>query len=247
MSLNSLVTTYITNGALATAISNGDEVARTRMLTELAAAVEAEVIPAMQDRVIGASAWNDSIKVFTAMFPNHTVLGTSITPPANKTLNQGQMAKIKKIVTVGYTYASSLSQLRGEFPTAAGVTEPAEAIYPGTKVWAVFEGPVEYISIESLVVEDNGEDPIEVAPIDLVDGDPTYVVPRYHIWFEYLDAETDLGTAEYMDTLQVGDSITDGVDTIEIATIDYDARTIADTTGLVLLTFEDAMADWTKV
>lgn len=107
--------------------------------------------------------------------------------------------------------SQSLAQLRGEFPTAPGVTNAANAIYPGTRVYAATDAILgSFQVLVAIVTEDNGDDPIEVT----IGGDP-YTIARSHIHFEYTDAVDDASMANVM----LYTYYTDGADSWPVITI----------------------------
>jgi hypothetical protein len=251
MSLQSLLALYGNPGnQFAQAVTDGDEVAKTRMRKELAQAIKDEIVPAASDRSITALELNRSIEAFSIILPGQPAFATTVAPPATIPVTAKIKMGIQRMVNHIHILGSSLSQLRGEFPTAAGVTDPAAAIFPGTKVWVVFEFSSTYINQRAEVVTDNGDDPVTIATIGLVGADPSYDIPRHHVWFEYQEGETDLVTAEFMDTLEVGDDMTDGVDTWPIDSINYTTRLVVLDDGSpsgLELSFEDLQTSWTEV
>jgi len=186
MSLASLVLAYVTNGEYATAQSNGDLVAQTRMRLELAEAVAAELPATMVDRLLTTAERNNCIRAYGVVFPQGPSIGSPTAIPANHVLTPQLRLGIQRMINhADQVLATSLAQLKGEFPTAPGVTNPADAIYPGTRVYAVWDNTPWETSV-AIVLEDNGDDPIDVE----IDGAPQ-TIDRDHIHFEFLPAEAD--------------------------------------------------------
>jgi hypothetical protein len=186
MSLASLVLAYVINGEYATAQSNGDLVAQTRMRLELAEAVAAELPATMVDRLLTTAERNNCIRAYSVVFPQGPSIGTVTAIPTNHRLTPQLRLGIQRMINhADQVLATSLAQLKGEFPTAAGVTNPADAIYPGTRVYAVWDNTPWETSV-AIVLADNGDDPIDVE----IDGAPQ-TIDRDHIHFEFLPAEAD--------------------------------------------------------
>lgn len=247
MSLNSLVSAYVfPTTALTQARADHDAVAEARMLAELSEAVESELLPAAIDRTLTRVQNNDMVRVYNAFYPDIPLIGTiyGVGGPATVQITSKQFKHIRQMAALHQGFRADLKRLRGESPTADGVVDPATAIYPGTFVWTVRDDGGYAIFYEA-VVEDDGTGLITVS----TDGGDVDL-ERYRVHFEYTDAEVDLVTAEYVDGLSVGDTLTDGTDSWDILVIDHDARTIKldnlTPSGLTI-TFEDAFADWTLV
>lgn len=186
MSLSTLVYAYIIGGEYATAQSNGDLVAQTRMRLELAEAVATEIPATMVDRLLTTAERNNCIRAYSVVFPQGPSIGKITLIPASHRLTPQLRLGIQRMINhADQVLATSLAQLKGEFPTAPGVTNPADAIYPGTRVYAVWDNTPWETSV-AIVLEDNGDDPIDVE----IDGAPQ-TIAREHIHFEFLPAEAD--------------------------------------------------------
>lgn len=246
MSLASLVSSYLSPGTLyADAVAAGDGTAVIRMQSELAAAVSSEVLP-VGSTVITA-VWDRIIRVHAILFPQVRSLG-ALGVSGGHVIRQVDKARLLAISNLRHSLSSTLAQLQGKFPTAPGVLDPATAIAVGTVIWAVYE-PDGYVNWKARIVEDNGEDPITIQALETYGEWPEATIPRYHVHLEYAPAQIDFGTAPYIDTLEVGDSLTDGVLTKVIASINPVTRLIVltNTPSNITLTFEEAQADWTLV
>lgn len=250
MALTDLIAAYIyPTTAITQAQQDGDAVAEARMLAEIAEAIETELVPAAQDRQLTRAQNNNLVRAWSQFYPNAAQIGTIYGPggPATIQITQRQYQHIKQLAGLAQNYRSEQRRLEGRFPTADGVLDPTKAIYPGTKVWTVHETdtPGTYAVFREPVVEDDGDNNITV-----LTDDGNLSLPRHRVHYEFTDAEVDQVTAAYVDDLTVGDTLTDGVDSWDITGIDHDAREITldnlTPSGLVL-TFEDAFADWTKV
>ena len=217
MSLKSLVLAYILGGEYATAQSNGDLVAQTRMRLELAEAVATEIPATMVDRLLTTLERNNCIRAYGVVFPQGPSIGAVSAPaPATWTLTPQLRLGIQRMINhADQVLATSLAQLKGEFPTAPGVTNPADAIYPGTRVYAVWDNTPWETSV-AIVLEDNGDDPIDVE----INGAPQ-TIARAHIHFEFLPAEAD----RIVSNLALYDYYTDGADQFPIIAIDTMAET----------------------
>jgi len=212
MSLSSLVLAYIIGGKYATAETNGDLVAQTRMRLELAEAVAAELPATMVDRLLTTAERNNCIRAYSVVFPQGPSIGTVTAIPASHRLTPQLRLGIQRMINhADQVLATSLAQLKGEFPTAPGVTNPADAIYPGTRVYAVWDNTPWETSV-AIVLEDNGDDPIDVE----IDGAPQ-TIARAHIHFEFLPAEAD----RIISNLALYDYYTNGVLQLPIIEIDY--------------------------
>jgi len=210
MSLASLLALYGSPGnQYATAKAVGDITAQTRMRYELAAEVAAEIVPAAQDRILTGVQLNNSIKAYAIVFDGQPNFATSVTVPSQQPVTAKRRMGITRMEHIVGVLSKSLAQLRGEFPTAPGVTNAADAIYPGTRVYAVWDNTPWEVSV-AFVTEDNGDDPIEVTVAGVAK-----TIARSHIHFEYTDAVNDVT----MTNVTLYDFYTDGTDTWPVVTI----------------------------
>jgi len=213
MSLSTLVNAYILLGEYATAQSNGDLVAQTRMRLELAEAVATEIPATMVDRLLTTAERNNCIRAYGVVFPQGPSIGKVTVIPASHRLTPQLRLGIQRMINhADQVLATSLAQLKGEFPTAPGVTNPADAIYPGTRVYAVWDNTPWETSV-AIVLEDNGDDPIDVE----IDGAPQ-TIARAHIHFEFLPAEAD----RIISNLALYDYYTNAV--LQLPIIDIDSN-----------------------
>jgi len=221
MSLSSLVAAYILGGEYATAQSNGDLVAQTRMRLELAEAVATELPATMVDRLLTTLERNNCIRAYGVVFPQGPSIGKVTVSPASHRLTPQLRLGIQRMINhADQVLATSLAQLKGEFPTAPGVTNPADAIYPGTRVYAVWDNTPWETSV-AIVLEDNGDDPIDVE----IDGAPQ-TIAREHIHFEFLPAEAD----RILSNIALYDYYTNGTDQYPVIAITTSAGVVVSAT-----------------
>lgn len=250
MALADLITDYIGEGAaFEVAVANGDVVAQQRIKNELTQAWITEVYPSVKDRTGTGLQLDQTKAVVETVLDNVSWGDAKDDDESDFVIYPIQTRLIRRLNAYINVGAESLAKLRGEYPEANGVVDAALAIYPSTKIYVVVDGPAGYINAQATVLTHTGEDPVVVELIGVEDAEESYEIPYIHVHFEYLDAELDLTTAEFMDTITIGATVTDGVDNYEVTDIDYDAREVELTLATVpsTVTFETLQADYTLV
>lgn len=241
MSLASLLHLYGSPGnQYATAKAAGDITAQTRMRLELATQVAAEIVPAAQDRILTGLQLNNSIQAYAIVFDGQPPFARLVIIPSQRSVT----AKIRMGITrmehfVG-VLSTSLAQLRGEFPTAPGVLNAAEAIYPGTRVYTSWDNDGTWEVAVATVITDNG-----VAPIRLQIGALTATIARNHVFFELTEAQASF----VIDQLALYQYMTsDGIGTFPIVTINAGVSIVLDNgPGTTTVLFADIVnATWVR-